>query len=223
MNLDKLDSDFLSYLVTHHVNPGDRLPPLTDIGEDLGVSVGKLREELAVARGMGVVSVRPKVGIQRESFDFAEAMMPAILFSLATGETCFEQLSKLRQAIEMSFWDAAVILLTPEDKTKLRQLVDGAWAKLRGDPIHVPNGEHRQLHLTIFGRLDNPFVQGLLVAYWDAYEAVEMTRFVRYQHWINVWTYHERIVDALERGDFEQGRQLLHEHFSLLQPAPVAA
>lgn len=222
MNLDKLDSDFLRYLVTHHVNPGDRLPPLIDIGDDMGVSVGKLREELAVARGLGVVSVRPRLGIQRESFDFSQATLPAILFSLATGETCFEQISKLRQAIEMSFWDTAVVLLTPEDKATLRDLVDKAWAKLRGDPIHIPNGEHRQLHLTIFSRLDNPFVQGLLVAYWDAYEAVEMTRFVRYQHWVNVWTYHERIVNALQADDYELGRQLLHEHFSLLQPAPVA-
>lgn len=223
MRLDKLDSDFLQYLVTHHVNPGDRLPPLSDIGEDLGVSVGKLREQLAVARGLGVVSVRPKVGIQRETFDFSEAVLPAILFSLATGETCFEQLSRLRQAIEMSFWDAAVVLLTAEDKALLRQLIDKAWAKLRGDPIHIPNGEHRQLHLTIFGRLENPFVKGLLVAYWDAYEAVEMTRFVRYQHWVNVWNYHERIVDALLAEDYELGRQLLIEHFSLLQTAPVAA
>jgi DNA-binding FadR family transcriptional regulator len=63
----------------------------------------------------------------------------------------------------------------------------------------------------------------LLVAYWDAYEAVEMTRFVRYQHWVNVWNYHEQIVEAIQAGDYELGRQLLHEHFSLLQTAPVAA
>jgi DNA-binding FadR family transcriptional regulator len=223
MHLDKLDSDFLRYLVTNHINPGDRLPSLSDIGDDLGVSVGKLREELAVARGLGVVSVRPKLGIQRESFDFSEAVLPAILFSLATGEACFEQLSRLRQSIELSFWDDAVVLLTTDDKAKLGQLVDKAWGKLRGDPIHVPNGEHRQLHLTIFSRLENPFVQGLLVAYWDAYEAVEMTRFVRYQHWINVWNYHERIVDALLAEEYDLGRGLLREHFSLLQTAPVAA
>jgi DNA-binding FadR family transcriptional regulator len=222
VRLNKLDSDFLRYLADNHVNPGDRLPPLSDIGDELGVSVGKLREELAVARGLGLVSVRPKLGIQREPFDFSDAVLPAVLFSLATGEACFEQLSQLRQAIELSFWDVAVVLLTPEDKSLLRQYVDRAWSKLRGDPIHIPNGEHRQLHLTIFSRLENPFVRGLMVAYWDAYEAVEMTRFVRYQHWINVWTYHERIVDALEGSDYELGRQLLMEHFSLLQTAPVA-
>lgn len=221
MQLDKLDSDFLKYLIEHHVNPGARLPALTEIGDDMGVSVGKLREQLSVAREMGVVSVRPRLGIQREPFNFAESVLPAVLFSLATGETSFAQLSRLRQMIEVGFWDEAVVLLTPGDKVRLGQLVAGAWTKLRGAPIHIPNGEHRQLHLTIFSRLDNPFVQGLLVAYWDAYDASELTRFMRYRYWVDVWTYHERIVEALCANDFDCGRRLLNEHFSLLPTEPA--
>ena len=223
MRPEKLDSDFLNYLVAHHINPGAKLPSLNEIGDDMGVSVGKLREEVAVARQLGVVSVRPRLGIQREPFNFAEAMLPAILFSLATGEASFAQLSQLRQAIETSFWDEAVVLLTPEDKARLGQLVDAAWNKLRGEPIHIPNGEHRQLHLAIFGRLGNPFVQGMLVAYWDAYEAIELTRFMRYRYWVDVWNYHEQIVEALCANDFERGRQLLSEHFALLPTGPAAA
>lgn len=223
MQTDKLDSDFLNYLIDHHIDPGARLPALPEIGSEMGVSVGKLREELAVARGMGVVSVRPRLGIQREPFDFAEAVLPALLFGLATGETSFQQFAQLRRAIEAAFWDEAVVLLTPDDKAQLRRYVDSAWTKLRGDPIHVPNGEHRKLHLTIFSRLDNPFVQGLLVAYWDAYEASELTRFLRYQYWMQVWTYHEQIVDALCANEFERGRELLVEHFSLLPERPPTA
>ena len=221
MRLDKLDSEFLDYLITHHVNPGDRLPALSEIGDGMGVSVGKLREQLAVARGMGVVSVRPRLGIQREPFDFADSVLPAILFSLATGETTFAQLSSLRRAIEVSFWDEAVVLLTPDDKAHLSELVAEAWRKLRGEPIHLPNGEHRQLHLTIFSRLGNPFVQGLLVAYWDAYDASELTRFMRYRYWVDVWTYHEQIVAALCANDFARGRRLLEEHFALLPTDPM--
>lgn len=223
MRLDKLDSDFLRYLVQHHINPGDRLPSLNEIGDDMGVSVGKLREELAVARGMGFVSVRPRVGIQRECFDFSEAVLPAMLFGLATGEADFAQISRLRRTIETGFWDEAVVLLTEEDKARLRQLVTRAWAKLRGDPIHIPNAEHRELHLTIFGRLDNPFVRGLLVAYWDAYDASELTRFVRYQYWVDVWNYHEQIVDALCANEFARGRDLLNRHFALLPTQPLTA
>lgn len=216
MLLKKLDSRFLNYLIEKQISPGDKLPPLSEIGDDLGISVGKLREQLEVARMLGLVTVRPRVGIQRQAFKFAPAVLQAVLFGLATREATFEQYSQLRRAVEMSFWEEAVVLLTPEDKEELKQIVNQAWQRLRGEPVHVPNGEHRQLHLKIFCRLQNPFVQGVLSAYWDAYEASELTRFMQYQYWMDVWQYHEEIVEALHKNEFERGRQLLIEHFELL-------
>lgn len=221
MQLTKLDSPFLKYLVKTNAVPGERLPALSDISDELGISIGKLREQLEIARSLGLVSVRPRLGIQREPFDFSHSINNGLLFSLAMGEANFEQYSQLRQIVETGFWDQAVALLTTEDKLRLRELVDQAWGKLRGEPIHIPNSEHRDLHLTIFSRLENPFVQGILAAYWDAYEASELTRFVSYAYWVKVWTYHERIVEALCSNDFEQGRQLLVEHFSLLRSLPA--
>ena len=221
MLLHKLDSDFIKYLIDNHIEPGDRLPTLSEISAELGISVGKLREQLEVARSLGLVSVKTRTGIQREAFDFAPAVLIALLFSLGTGETQFAQFSALRQAIETNMWHEAVICLTPADKAEMRYLVEEAWRKLRGHPVHVPNGEHRKFHLTTFSRLANPFVQGLLAAYWDAYEASELTRFVNYQYWVDVWTYHERIVDALDANDFDQGLVLLTEHFSLLPTVPL--
>ena len=209
MRLNKLDSNFLRYLIDTQVAPGERLPTLNQIGQELGVSVGKLREQLEIARSLGLVSVRPRVGIVREPFDFSQAVLASVLFGLGTGEAQFKQFSDLRQAIEIDFWETAVRELTPEDKKQLQMLVEKAWAKLKGSPIHVPNEEHRQLHLTIFCRLENPFVQGMLAAYWDAYEASELTRFSPYDYWLEVWEYHEKIVEAIVQDDFASGLLLL--------------
>jgi DNA-binding FadR family transcriptional regulator len=216
MRFDKLESEFLKYLIDKGLGPGERLPTLHEISEERGVSVGKLREQLEVARCMGAVSVRPRVGIQREPFDFKTAVLNGVLFGLGTGEATFHQLSQVRHALETSLWHEAVRQLRAEDRETLRQIVDRAWQKLRGEPIHVPNGEHRQFHLTIFRRLDNPFVGGLLSAYWDAYEASELTRFASYQYWVDVWSYHEQIVDAICADAFDEGKRLLIEHFDLL-------
>lgn len=216
MKLEQLDSTFLTYLVEQGISPGERVPALADLGAEMGVSIGTLREQLEVARTLGFVSVRPRLGIRREPFDFSPAVRTSVLFALATGEASFAQFSQLRQSIERSFWHEAVVLLTAEDKEELRAIVNQAWSKLKGDPIHIPNGEHRRLHLAIFRRLENPFVAGLLEAYWDAYEASELTRFAEYKHWLQVWTYHERIVEALCQNDYEDGRQWLIEHFALL-------
>lgn len=217
----ELNSELLLYLVEQEIAPGERLPALTELSEELGLSVGKLREQLEVARQLGFVSVRPRLGTRREPFDFYQAISTSVMFGLATGEARFEQFSHLRQTLETSMWHDAVTRLRSSDKDRLLRLVNEAWQKLRGQPVHIPNGEHRELHLTIFSRLDNPFVNGLLRAYWDAYEVTELTRFADYQYWLDVWTYHQRIVEAIDAGDYECGLDLLIEHFQLLPTVTV--
>jgi DNA-binding FadR family transcriptional regulator len=186
------------------------------LSDVLDVSVSKLREQLELARHLGLVSVRPRHGIRREKFDFHPAVSTTLFFGLTTGEATFEQFSHLRTTIETSMWPEAVALLNSDDKADLHKIMDQAWNKLRGHPVHIPNKEHRALHLRIFSRLDNPFVQGILKAYWDAYEATELTRFADYQYWLDVWNYHQQIVEAICRDDFENGRKILVEHFELL-------
>ena len=222
MRLNKLDSAFLRYLVDSQVAPGERLPTLSQIGKELGVSVGKLREQLEIARSLGLVSVRPRVGIVREPFNFAQAVLASVLFGLGTGAAQFQQLSDLRQAIEIAFWEEAVAGLTVADKQTLQQLIEQAWAKLTGEPIHVPNDEHRQLHLTIFSRLENPFVQGMLAAYWDAYEASELTRFSPYEYWLTVWQHHEQIVEAIVQNDFATRAGVAQGAFCLVAHRPCS-
>ena len=216
MITDGSDYQFLQYLIDKKLEPGDRVPALSDLSAELGVSVGKLREQLSVARLLGYVSVRPRLGIRREAYEFYPAVKSSLAFGLATGEATFKQFSDLRQTLEANMWPQAVTCLTQADKQQLRQIVMQAWEKLQGTPVHIPNGEHRDLHLTIFGRLENPFVQALLKSYWDAYEATELTRFADYGYWLKVWDYHERIVDAICQGDFVCGQKLLVEHFQLL-------
>jgi DNA-binding FadR family transcriptional regulator len=70
MSRQKAESEILEYIIANELEPGDRLPSLSDLSQELDVSVGKLREDLAVARHLGVVSVRPRLGIRRESYDF---------------------------------------------------------------------------------------------------------------------------------------------------------
>ena len=59
-----LGSEFLRYLVENGAEAGGRLPPIPTLAQELGISSGKLREQLEVARELGFVEVRPKTGIR---------------------------------------------------------------------------------------------------------------------------------------------------------------
>ncbi len=214
---EQLPSEFLRYLSKNARKAGERLPPIPKLADLLGISIGKLREQLEVARTLGLVEIRPKTGIRTNAYCFATGLRTSLLFALAVDPSYFEHYGVLRNHIEACFWHEAVVLLQPEDIEHLKQLVGTAWKKLNGQPIQIPHDEHRHLHLKIFSRLDNPFVLGLLEAYWEGYEAVGLNVYADYAYLCEVWEYHERMVQSISDGDYEGGYQALVEHTGLLQ------
>lgn len=194
-----------------------KLPPLGDLAKKLGVSRGKLREDLITAQAYGLVEMRPGDGTYIQPFNFYTAIRPAVLYSIACDKRNFDRFYRVRAQLELAFWDQAVSQLGQSDIDALKQILAHAEQRLSGTPIEIPHREHRELHLRIFDRLDNPFVIGLLEAYWDAYEAVELHRYFDLSYYEEMWTSHRQIVEALEARDYERGRTILMEHFRILE------
>ena len=103
------------------------------------------------------------------------------------------------------------------DHARLYQILQEAEAKLSSKPVEIPHEEHRELHLGLFARLDNPFVLGLIAAYWDAYEAVGLHRYYDLSYFTRMWDWHREIVDAIAAGAYDQSKQILIRHFTLLE------
>lgn len=213
-------SEFLRYLASHKEADGG-LPALTELAAEIGISVAALREQLEVARALGLVEVRPRTGTRRLSYTFTPAVRQSLRYALVLDDGHFQKFSDLRNHIETAYWNEAVKKLNKEDKQELQALISRATEKLRGNPVQVPHEEHRKLHLLIYSRLNNPFVTGILEAYWDAYEAVGLSMYagsIDYLH--EVWGYHARMVDSICNGDYETGLDALIKHVDLLAQRP---
>jgi DNA-binding FadR family transcriptional regulator len=215
INPDSL-SEFLRYLAQHGEENGQQLPALSELSRDLDISIASLREQLEVARALGLVEVRPRTGTKRLPYSFTPAVRQSLDYAIACDKKNFEDFADLRQHIEITYWYEAVALLTSEDQENLQILVNRAWEKLHGNPIQIPHEEHRQLHLGIYRRLNNPFVMGLLEAYWDAYEAVGLNFYTDLNYLEEVWRYHQMMVDSICNQDFDSGYKALNEHTDLI-------
>jgi DNA-binding FadR family transcriptional regulator len=219
----KLDSDLLDYLVNGDFQPGDRLPTINELkSEDhLNISVSKIREQLEVARSLGLVEVRSKTGMRLRDYSFTPAVRLSLLYALACDVNNFEMFGSLRVHVETAYWNEACATLTQAETDIMRSCIEKAREKLtRNRWIQIPHEEHRTFHLTVFKNLKNPFVLGLLEAYWDVYEAVELNRYADFTYHQNVWDYHERILDCLCAGEYARACELFVEHTQLLRVQP---
>lgn len=209
-------SEFMRYLSSHEEAEAQGLPALTELSRELGVSVASLREQLEVARALGLVEVKPRTGMRRLPYTFRSAVSQSLGYAIRLGRQNFDLYADLRRHLETAYWHEAVRLLTLEDHAELNRLVARAWEKLRGPQPEIPHNEHRKLHLSIYGRLNNPFVTGILEAYWDAYEAVGLHFYTDLNYLEEVWQYHQRMVESICSGDYEAGYQALTEHTDLI-------
>ena len=216
----QLDSEFLTYLANCPPSLNRSLPPMNELAETLGMSISKLREQIEVARTLGWVEVKPRTGIQVRPTSPAAALSVSMRFAIARDRRFFDQIEELREVIEASYWGQAVELLHDEDVQHLQELMEQAWALLKGNPIQIPHAEHRKLHLTIFSRLQNEFVKGFLQAYWDAYESVGLNVYTDYPYLEAVWNHHQLMIDAIVSGEHEEGYRALIDHFGILQQRP---
>lgn len=214
-------SEFMRYLAAHE-EAEDGLPTLTELSQELGVSVASLREQLEVARALGLVEVKPgRGGTRRRAFSFTPAIRQSLGYALALNEDHFRKYAELRNHVEAAYWYEAAQKLTEEDKQELKTIVARAWEKLGRSPVQVPHEEHRAMHLLIYKRLENPFVTGILEAYWEAYEAVRLNVLTGgYEYLQEVWRYHRTMVEAICNGDHKAGFEALVAHTDLLYHRP---
>ena len=212
-------SDFIHYLAGSNEN-GHDLPSLAVLSEELGASVASVREQLAVARALGWVEVKPRTGIRRLPYSFYPTVRHSVSYAVELDEDYFKQFASLRNHLEAAYWLEAVQLLTDDDKDDLLALLTQATEKLERSPVQIPHREHRKLHLSIYKRLENTFVMGIFESYWDLYEAMGFDVFADYQYLKHIWQYHEQMVHSICEGRYQQGFDALIEHKDLLYQRP---
>ena len=78
-----------------------------------------LREQLEVARALGLVDVRPRVGTRRLPFSFTPAVRQSLSYALALDSGHFQEFSGLRNHLEAAYWDEALTGSPQEDKAEL--------------------------------------------------------------------------------------------------------
>ncbi|GAB4548465.1 MAG: hypothetical protein OHK0023_11610 [Anaerolineae bacterium] len=214
----KLNLALLDHITENAIQPDTQLQSLNELADVLDINVGKVREQLEVARALGVVDVRPRTGIRTKSYDFLPAVRLSLLYGLALNPQLFYRFAELRNHLEVAFWHEAVVLLTDADLAALQELCDRALAKLNNAPfIQIPHQEHRDFHTRIFSHLDNIFVKSLLAAYWEAYEAVELNTYAELSYWQEAWRYHLKILEHLSSKEYEAALAAFIEHTRLLR------
>lgn len=165
---------------------------------------------------MGLIEVHPRTGIRKRAYTFTDTVMVSLMYAIASGEDAFQTFSDFRKHVEAAYWKEAVSQLSDEDIEALTRLVTRAFGKLHSRPPQIPIEEHKEFHLSMYRKISNPYVQGILESYWIMYEVTGMAVYTDLQYLEQVWRYHQHMIEALQRGEMDRGYHLFMEHIDLI-------
>jgi len=206
----------LSYLALN-AKEGKSIPSIAQLSEDLGLSTSAVREQLEVARQLELVEVKTKTGIQTTAFSAAPAICLAYRYGLEMQPELIWDLLSVRQHLELSFWQEAVVNLTKKDVDYLAEIVDIAFKKINNRPVIIPIEEHKEFHLAIYRPLGNSFLQSIMESYWNISIETGIHNLTDKTYLQNVWTYHQKMQQAIATKEYDLGYQALITHFELVR------
>lgn len=206
----------LSYLASN-AKEGKSIPSIAQLSENLGLSTAAVREQLEVARQLEFVEVKTKTGIQTASFSAAPAICLAYRYGLERQPELIWDLLSVRQHLELSFWQEAVVNLTKKDVDYLAEIIDIAFRKINSRPVIIPIEEHKEFHLAIYRPFGNSFLQSILDAYWNISLETGIHNLTDKAYLLSVWTYHQKMQQAISMKEYDLGYQALMTHFELVR------
>ena len=212
---------FLQYITDKKRKGENQIPSLLVLSKELNISSSTLREILELAKTLGLIEAHPRSGIELMPYSFKTPVIKSLGYAVMEDRKRFNEFSDLRIHLEKAYFKQAAELLSVDDIEKIKEYIRRAKEKLHSSPVQIPHPEHRQLHLSIYKNIKNEFVISLLQAYWMMYESIGLDLYTDLNYLMRVWDYHEKIVEAISRGKFECGFELLVEHMDMIKDIQI--
>ncbi len=206
----------LDYLIEKARQPKSEIPTIQQLSSELGISTACLREQMELAKNLGIIATQPRKGIEIREYQFKPAVEKSLYYAISLDKKYFHQFSELRNHLEKAFFVESAKTLSEENIIELKGFVSKAQSKLNSFPVQIPHQEHRDYHLSIYRPHKNTFLLGILESYWDMYEQVGLDTYNNLSYLVNVWDYHKNILEKIEHKDFEGAYLLLIAHMELI-------
>ena len=210
-----VQEEIKSYIVVNALQPGDPLPPETQLAQQLGISRNSVREAVKSLASLGILEVRPGTGLFVRDFSF-DPLLENLAFGLLSRRNELKELSDVlavRSHLEYAMAEQAVAAATPEQLKELDSILDRMRAATKAGKYSAE--ADRAFHQTLWKNVDNIIFSKVLDIFWKIHDQAREHELIpgplnpelTYQR-------HVEIAAALREGDIDALHTALERHSS---------
>ena len=210
-----------SYIVLNGLKEGDLLPTEKTLCERLGVSRNVLREAIKSMELMGMVRACPGRGTEICGFSMDFVFQNVLFFHVGDDDPSVREMFAIRRILEMHYAPMAFDALDESGVAALEDCVRRMRASYEKTGFF--GEEDREFHMLLFRPLNNSVLYSLLDAIWGVDVTFQLEQ--KRPHMSDSVIKHEKIVEALKKGDRMAFEEAVQRHFSsgkYLEPSGYA-
>jgi DNA-binding FadR family transcriptional regulator len=209
-----VSDQLVELIIGLELDPGDPLPPETELTATLGVSRNSVREALKGLQALGIVDVRHGYGTYVGSGEL-HSLQPGLLFhsrlALRRADPrVLHDIVEVRELLESGLVRRSAVELGPADLAAL----DAELAALEADGDSGRAGHDRRFHELLYEPLGNDLVLQLIALFWDVYRRLEHEIGKPGTDHAQVVRQHRRVAGAVRSRDPQAAADAIHEHFA---------
>ncbi len=199
-----------SYIILNGLKEGDLLPTEKTLCERLGVSRNVLREAIKSMELMGMVRACPGRGTEICRFSMDFVFQNVLFFHVGDDDPAVREMFAIRRILEISYAPMAFAALDQSGVAALEDCVRRMRKSF--EETGYFGEEDREFHMLLFRPLNNSVLYSLLDAIWGVDVTFQLEQ--KRPHLSDSVVKHEKIVEALKRGDPAAFEEAVLRHFS---------
>lgn len=214
-NLTQAVREYLTeFIIENNLEPGDALPPETQLAEELGIGRSSVREAVKALQALGVVEARQGDGLYVREHNM-DPILETLTYQLRWDPAAFSELVQIRVWLETAVIGDVVGQIGAERLQQLQDVLD-VWSKRveGGEPYAE---EDRQFHRILYDTLGNGTLIKLLDVFWVAFENVGVDTIKRDVDPAKTLRDHQAILEAVGQRDEAAAQHYLRQSFVDLQ------
>lgn len=192
------------------LGPGDPLPTETRLAEELEVSRNSVREAVKALQAIGIVEARVGAGLYVGEFSLASFLDIAPL-NLVRGIKDLRDALVTRRYLETGMVSVLLEMSNPDQLEHLRSILT-QW-KAEAERGSIAPDLDRAFHQVLTSPAENRVVSKVLDLFWQVRRLAEERGELPETKPLKNYRRHARIFDALGKGDAEQLREAISQHY----------
>ena len=205
-----VQEEIKSYILKHHLVPGDAIPTEHELAQQLAVSRNSVREAVKSLEALGILESRAGSGLYVRSFSF-DSILNNLPYGLLFDFKVLTDLLEVRMHIETGMMKRVSEQVTQSQLNELQRVLD--HMRVEAEQGVYAEEDDRIFHQILYHNVDNDVLSRVLDIFWLVLRRAQDTADIPLAVPIDVYERHAAIARCLGERDVVALTEAMQRHY----------